>query len=550
MDQALLQELLSGGSGLSLSGGLSGLQGPIVPLSGGQFGPFGFSPFAGEGNILGGGGGFGGGGGPLGPTPIGPGAAEASLGAQIGLGALGGGTGALGQGFGGDEGGPSPTVASATGGTSGDALGTLMKTLGLGKQGLEVFQKLFGGSPGSFARDPGSEGAFQAQRAGERADFTGALGQGLGGLSAAEMGQLTGLLGPLQAGEFAGPGAGASSLSGLFDAFTPGTAAYLQPGGAGFTAGLPSGGLFGPEAAGGVAAGFGGTAGGVGAGLSGLGSEAVSAGGALGAGAGAGTGIGAAGAGTAALQAIPYLGALAGIGMTALGDEPAHIKALDAAAYAGAPFTFGLTALIPTIAELTGLKGLLRGKQKVPHAVREARELQRHAGQAQGFAGEIQGATDLDTLYQTLLRHQTGYVGGTSPQAVNVGFPGRDYLGLYGGGGPAPGQRPDPWTQAQFFQNVTERPGDLFAGIQAGVRPDMLTGMNTSLADLIRGQVSRLTPPPPPPPPPILPPQGPNVLGIGGAQPPSAPLQLPWMEGMWQDPSLWQEYLRRYASQG
>lgn len=65
---------------------------------------------------------------------------------------------------------------------------------------------------------------------------------------------------------------------------------------------------------------------------------------------------GAAGLGGAAAEAIPYLGALYGIGTTIAGKDPDIVKALDSLSYATAPFTFGITALIPTIMHALGLQ--------------------------------------------------------------------------------------------------------------------------------------------------------------------------------------------------
>ena len=471
----MIQQLIAQfqGQGLGDPTGIlpaSGIPQP-VPLSGLPLGASGLG-FPGETLLAGLGGGMGGG--PMGqiPTPPAEFGGPAPMLGPIGGGALGqGGYGGFGGGF---QQGPATgpqEVPGAAATTSGDVLETLQQAMGLGKTGFDLFQKLFPTAP---EMSPATRAAFEAQRAGERADFSAFM---------------PGSAIPAWATEFGAQMAGQAVPSGL-TGISPGatfTGNILPP-----TVSIP---------AGMTAAGAAGLAGDVGlAAEAGMGLAGPAA---TGAGAGAGaTGVGAGAAGLVGniAQALPYLGALAGIGTTIAGDEPAHIKALDAAAYAGAPFTFGLTALLPTIAELTGLKKIFRGKPDIPHAVRESRELQRHAGQAQGFAGEIQQAQTLDQLYKTLLAHQTGYVGGTSPQAVDVAFPGRNYLGLYNlepnqPGGPI---RPDPWTQEQFFQAVRERPGELSAGIQAGVTPSMLTGMNASLADIIRSQVAQLSPPPPP----------------------------------------------------
>ena len=160
--------------------------------------------------------------------------------------------------------------------------------------------------------------------------------------------------------------------------------------------------------------------------------------------------------------------------------------------------------MLPTIAEVTGLKKLFRGKPDIPHEVRESRELARHAGQTRGFIGEIAGARDFDALYKSLLAHQTGYVGGTAPQATNVGFapsefgPAWSYLGLYGGGTDLAsnraileGQGQHIPTMEEFFQRVRQDPG-LHAGVQAGVSPGMLTPLNASIVNVLRAKVRQL----------------------------------------------------------
>ena len=219
--------------------------------------------------------------------------------------------------------------------------------------------------------------------------------------------------------------------------------------------------------------------------------------------------------------ALPYVGAALGIGTTLAGDRPPQEKLLDTAAYAAAPFTFGITALLPTLIHSLGIEKELIGaletidpafkafgglfKEDVPHAVREGRELARHAGQTQGFMGEIAGARDFDALYKSLLAHQTGYVGGTAPQATDVGFqasefgPGWSYLGLYGGGPDLASNRKileelgqHVPTAEEFFQRVRQDPESLHAGVQAGVSQGMLTPLNASIENVLRAKVRQL----------------------------------------------------------
>lgn len=216
--------------------------------------------------------------------------------------------------------------------------------------------------------------------------------------------------------------------------------------------------------------------------------------------------LGAFGPGLQAITpALSWAGPLLGVGMGALdlaegniGRGAGTLAGMGAGALAGSVIP-GIGTLVGAGigAALGGGVGGLFGKREVPHQVREAKELKRHAGQAQGFLGEIQGAASLDDLYKVLLAHQTGYVGGTSSQAVDIGFPDRNYLGLYNlepnqPGGPI---RADKWTPDQFFQAVRERPDELVAGVQAGVRPDMLGGMNNALKRAIVRQVQILDAP-------------------------------------------------------
>ena len=198
-------------------------------------------------------------------------------------------------------------------------------------------------------------------------------------------------------------------------------------------------------------------------------------------------------------QVVTGLGGAAGLGLgikSALEAETDVGKAGGALSAAGGALM--LASLIPGLQFLapfgiaagvagggTSLVGGMFEKPDVPHAVREARELGRHAQQAGGFVGEIGSAQDFDQLYKTLLAHQTGYVGGTSPQAVSISFPGAPgYLGLY--------QTPEPWSSERFFQEVRTRPQDLYAMVQAGVTPASLDPLNIGIANAIRAKVAEL----------------------------------------------------------
>jgi len=89
--------------------------------------------------------------------------------------------------------------------------------------------------------------------------------------------------------------------------------------------------------------------------------------------------VAAAGAGGVA-QALPYVGAALGIGQTIAGNDPDVVKALDSLSYATAPFTFGITALIPTIMHALGL-------QKWFGPSRAWLQFPEHLGQTLGLEG-------------------------------------------------------------------------------------------------------------------------------------------------------------------
>ena len=155
-----------------------------------------------------------------------------------------------------------------------------------------------------------------------------------------------------------------------------------------------------------------------------------------------------------------------------------------------APETFGLSLLLAGLGGGAGgfLGGLLGGGPELTHAQRESREAGRALQGASGYQQEILNAPTAQDLYNTLRSFQTGYVGGTRTPAVDIGFPGRDYLGLYGNGT----IRPDPWSADEFFQAVRDRPEELRATIQQGVNPSLLGAGNQGLEKAIAAKVKQL----------------------------------------------------------
>ena len=444
MDQALLQELLSGQSGLGLMEALSGLQGPIVPMSGGQVGPFGFSPYAGQANLLGGGGGFSGGGEGFGAPSPGVGAGDPSLGAQIGLGALGGGGANFlgGGGGGGEEQFGGGQVASATGGTTGDILGAIKAALSVGKTLQQAFDLFGGGAPGSFAMSDTTRSAFEAQRAGERQDFSSFLG---GGAATSPM------LGQLGAGPLGGANVPWETFAG------PGTTfSNTLSGGAGGFGGMS------PDAW-----------------------QAMTG--------GAAEGAGAAGSSLAALA--PYLSALGiagglfGAGQGFLGgqnDPRQYASAAGGLAGAGLGTAALAGALAPAMASGIGAfiapavgalqTSVFRGPDE-PHAAREAKEV-REAGEVGGGLGtQLSFAMSPSEMYQMLTDAGSGATSYSrkNPILIDVG-----------------GQRMTDLGEAGFFSAISQNPNALNVSLQAGVNPGYLTDINEGIRRAILRQTALL----------------------------------------------------------
>ncbi len=183
------------------------------------------------------------------------------------------------------------------------------------------------------------------------------------------------------------------------------------------------------------------------------------------------------------------------------------------------------------------LGGLFAGKPQLTHAQREARETSRVLGQAAGFQGEIQRAKSLPELTASVIRWQSGYVGGTSSLAVGVGViigesRANELKGIYdvskgkaifrelvrrgdiilptGASArtdaeidryftPAPGPgRANVYypvfTPQGFVNYALENPEGVYAGIQAGVTPGNLTGGNDAIARTILIKLDELLP--------------------------------------------------------
>lgn len=371
-----------------------------------------------------------------------------------------------------------------------EALTLAQKGLGLAKLGQKVVgtgQKVLGQlgvlPPGSFAKSPEIEQAYQLYRAGERAPS---------GVPGIEAGALVPFA--LSPDIVSGVSGGAAAPAG-FNLATA-TPFQLSPE---ILSGASGGGAVGGTAALPILFSLGWTpaeiaaVGGVEAALA-ASAPAIEA---LGAGAGPATGLGLGSLGSILAGA----GALANVGMGAwnlaqgnVGKGVGTLAGTGVGAGAGA----AIGSIVPGVGTLAGallgaglgggaggLLGNLFGKQEIPHAIREALELKRHAGQAGGFVSEIMGAQDFPSLYRALRAHQTGYVGGTSPQAVDISLKGAPaYLGLY--------QTATPWTQEKFFEEARRRPQDLYASVQAGVSKGLLDPMNIGIAKAVKSKLSEL----------------------------------------------------------
>ena len=173
-----------------------------------------------------------------------------------------------------------------------------------------------------------------------------------------------------------------------------------------------------------------------------------------------------------------------------------------------------------------GFLGGLFGRTGLPREVRDRMGAQKALQAASGFGGELAGAKNLQQLYGTITKYQSGYVGGTSAFAIPAYFPnvpveqaqalvtagkmqlppGFESVAQYAqqkgyGQGPGgyqgvpvmPGQQ-NPYymtfTGMQSFFDVMRENKDLMTvGIQAGVKPEHLTDANKKLRETIIAQV-------------------------------------------------------------
>lgn len=256
----------------------------------------------------------------------------------------------------------------------------------------------------------------------------------------------------------------------------------------------------------------------------------------------AGAGAGAA-AGAAIGSVFPGVGTVIGA-LTGAGIGGAAGGGLGAMFAPGAPLAgyknegmgAGLGLLVPGVGPVVGgfLGHWLGGSggkddagDPAVHAAREHKEVGRVRGYAGGLLGEIGGAASTGDLWQTLGKWQSGYVGGTSPQAIAVqlrtegtgpeGFrqavargdiilptgvgSADDYLQAHPGWGAdspvslmigqANGQYPV-WSERGFFRVLQAHPEWLSVSAQAGVAPGMLGPVNEGIRQGILGQIQTL----------------------------------------------------------
>lgn len=172
----------------------------------------------------------------------------------------------------------------------------------------------------------------------------------------------------------------------------------------------------------------------------------------------------------------------------------------------------------------------LFGGQVLSHEERERRELGRTTGQVQAMIAEIHAAGTPEVLWTTLVKWQSGYVGGSTPLAVAVSLPGltpaewtrwvilptgmqgftleqvartmqqrhgwssfsvEELLRQHPGVG-TPNQWYPVYTPAGFFQALVAHPTYLHAGVQAGVTQASLDASNQAVASAILGQLAKL----------------------------------------------------------
>ena len=234
------------------------------------------------------------------------------------------------------------------------------------------------------------------------------------------------------------------------------------------------------------------------------------------------------GAGSAAASALPYIGAALGIGQTFAGDRPGQQKILDTMAYAAAPFTFGLSALAPSLIHGLGIEkdvlgvmkyadpltynvtkalGSLFGEPDVPHEVREARETARHGQQVTTFLKSLSQVNSPQALYDRLARASSG-----AQQSIIVGVklptddPGlvwsekskkrhgeKPTVSAIVGG--TEGNFEQPRLSVERLMDIIRTdPKQLFVKVQAGVSPEKVAPLNKAVQNAIVSMAGRMTP--------------------------------------------------------
>lgn len=193
---------------------------------------------------------------------------------------------------------------------------------------------------------------------------------------------------------------------------------------------------------------------------------------------------------------------------------------------AAIPYVGWVAAAVGAILSIAG--GFFGGKPQLSHEQREAKEIGTKLGPAaSGFAAEIQATQTPEDLWRVIVAYQSGYVGGTSPVAISVGFgdagppasvfgPGeiilpsgyaslqeyqraRGYSSIADVGGTFPtfafGKPNEMYpvlSMAAALRVMTEHPDWLnYTSVQAGVTPSLLSPMNTGVNNVILNQLAR-----------------------------------------------------------
>ena len=345
-------------------------------------------------------------------------------------------------------GGPGRRVAPAAGGDGGPS--EVAQAISATRQALaasKFLEPILRAPTGSFARDPGSEAAFQAQRRGEREPFTAT------GIEAGALGPF--VLSP----EVVSGASGGMAVPAGFD---PSQAVPFEVS---------------PE----ILSGASGGAGALGAGLgpATYGAQIAAEGGAQGLRTLGATGAGAAESGglTSGLGQLigPALSA-AQIGMSASQGDP--VGAGAGALNLGLGLA-GLGYLAPAVAALAGAfkTSVLRSPPE-SHAAREFKEVGEAIQNAMS-GGQISFAMSPTELYDTVVAGGSGSTGGQRRTATIVSFE-----GLPGVVGRGEGNI----SEEGFRRALRESPEHLRVSMQAGVNPRFLAGTNESIRRAILRQ--------------------------------------------------------------